>query len=318
MTSLSTLGRIFFAVSMVAFGIQQLVTGSFVRLVPPLPEWIPSLSVWAYLVGIVLILIGLALGTIRGARAAAAVLGAMILLSILFLHLPLAFTNPLAGFMWTNPAKALAFLGGVILLAGSLPGKDRLFRTLAPLGPLFLAGFMILGGIQHFVYLDFVAKLVPVWIPGARFWACLTGVALIAGGVGILLPKTTRLAALMSGIMILLWVVLLHVPRALADLHNAGETSGVFEALALSAVAFILAAPGNAMRSHSRVEHSATVSALVPGMIDGDRTSRAPSLGPIERPRVNADVERFVKRLRVAGLHGEWDYGVLEMQMGTH
>lgn len=239
--SLSTLGRIFFAVSMVAFGIQQLVTGSFVRLVPPLPEWIPSPSFWAGLVGVVLILIGLALGTLRGARAAAAVLGAMLLLSILFLHLPLAFTNPLAGFMWTNPAKALAFLGGIIILAGALPGEDRRFRTLAPLGPLFLAGFMILGGIQHFVYLDFVSKLVPAWIPGARFWACLTGVALIAGGVGILVPKTARLAALMSGIMILLWVVLLHIPRALADLHNAGETSGVFEALALSGVAFVLA-----------------------------------------------------------------------------
>ncbi len=41
--------------------------------------------------------------------------------------------------------------------------------------------------------------------------------------------------------MILLWVVLLHVPRALADLHDASETSGVFEALAMSGIAFILA-----------------------------------------------------------------------------
>jgi hypothetical protein len=40
--------------------------------------------------------------------------------------------------------------------------------------------------------------------------------------------------------MILLWVVLLHIPRALA-LHNAGETAGIFEALAMSGIAFILA-----------------------------------------------------------------------------
>jgi uncharacterized membrane protein YphA (DoxX/SURF4 family) len=183
------------------------------------------------------------------ARWAAAVLGLMILLSILFLHLPLAATDPLVGFMWTNPFKALAFLGGVIILAGALPEEDagrssalaRLFGKLMPLGPLFLAAFMILGGIQHFVYADFVARLVPAWIPAPRFWVYLTGIALIAGGVGILLPKTARLAATMSGIMILLWVVLLHVPRALADLHIAGETAGVFEALALSGVAFILA-----------------------------------------------------------------------------
>lgn len=244
----STLGRIFFAIALVASGIQQLATVSFVRLVPPLPAWIPAHSFWAYLVGAVLIGAGVAIGTGYRARWAAAVLGILLLLSILLLHLPLAATNPLAGFMWTNPAKALAMLGGVLILAGALPEEEsdiaRRFRKLMPLGPLFLAGFMILGGIQHFVYLDFVTKLVPAWIPSPRFWVYFTGVALIAGGVGILLPKTQRLAATMSGIMILLWVLLLHIPRALADLHNAGETSGVFEALAFSGIAFILADRG--------------------------------------------------------------------------
>jgi uncharacterized membrane protein len=228
----STLGRIFFSIAVVASGVLQLVTADFVRLVPPLPAWIPSHSFWAYLVGVVLIIVGVAIGTGRRARWAAAVLGAMILLSFLFLQLPLAATDPFAGFMWTNPCKALALLGGVILLAGS--------RKLMPLGPLFLGGFLLLGGIQHFVYADFVAKLVPAWIPGTRFWVYLTGVALIAGGVGILLPKTQRLAATMSGIMIFLWVVLLHVPRAIG-MHSAAETAGIFEALALSGVAFMLA-----------------------------------------------------------------------------
>jgi uncharacterized membrane protein len=211
----------------------------------------PWHSFWASLVGIVLIAIGTAIGTGYMARQATAVLGAMLLLSILFLHLPKAAANPLEGFMWTNPCKALAMLGGVIILAGSLPGSEDkssalalLFRRLAPLGPLFLGGFLLLGGIQHFVYADFVAKLVPAWIPQPRFWVYFTGVALIAGGIGIIVPKTVRLAALLSGIMILLWVVLLHIPRAMADLHVPGETSGVFEALALSGVAFILADRG--------------------------------------------------------------------------
>lgn len=245
MMTRSTLGRIFFSIAVAASGLLQLITASFVRLVPPLPTWIPSHSSWAYLIGAVLIVIGLALlGTGRGARWAAALLGLMILLDFLFLHLPLAATNPRAGFMWTNPAKALAILGGVIVLAGVLPEENtsiaHLFRKLRPLGPLLLSGFMILGGIQHFVYIDFVAKLVPAWVPEPRFWAYFTGVALIAGGVGLLLPKTARWAATMSGIMIFLWVVLLHIPRAVA-LRDAGEASGVFEALALSGVAFMLA-----------------------------------------------------------------------------
>lgn len=244
----SSLGRLFFAVGIAAFGIQQLVTGGFVRLVPPLPTWIPSPGLWARGLGLVLVVLGLTLAIGRKARWAAVMLGALILLMFLGLHLPAALKNPLVGFMWTNPAKALAMLGGVILLAGSLPeeesGLARLFRKLRPLGPLFLGGFMILGGIQHFVYADFVAQLVPAWIPGTRFWVYFTGIALIAGGVGILVPKTQRLAATMSGIMIFLWVVLLHIPRAMVDLSDPGEMSGVFEALALSGVALMLADRG--------------------------------------------------------------------------
>ncbi|HKI06573.1 MAG TPA: DoxX family membrane protein [Thermoanaerobaculia bacterium] len=245
MIAKSTLGRLFFAISMVASGVQQLITGDFVRLVPPLPAWIPWHSFWAYLVGVVLIVAGAAIGLGRGVRWAAAVLGAMIILAFLLLHLPRALSDPLVGFMWTNPFKALAMLGGTIILAGILPEEDsgisRLFRRLMPLGSVLLGGFLLLGGVQHFVYADFVAQLVPSWIPGTRFWVYFTGVALIAGGMGLFIPKTARLAATMSGIMMLLWVVMLHIPRALADLSKAGETAGVFEALALSGVAFMLA-----------------------------------------------------------------------------
>jgi len=247
MTSNSTLGRLFFAIALAAFGVQQLVTAEFVRLVPPLPAWIPEPQLWARLVGVILIVAGAAIGIGRGrwARWAAAVVGVLIALSILFLHLPKAAANPLAGFMWTNPCKALAMLGGAILVAAALPDDGSslagLFRRLLPLGRLFLPGFMILGGVQHFVYADFVSKLVPAWIPAPLFWVYFTGIALIAGGVGMLIPKTARLAALMAGIMIFLWVLLLHIPRALAYLHVPAEMSGVFEALAMSGIAFILA-----------------------------------------------------------------------------
>jgi uncharacterized membrane protein len=252
MISKSALGRLFFATALVASGIQQLVTGEFVRLVPPLPAWIPGHSFLAYLVGVILILAGAAIGFGRGGLGASAVLGAMLVLAILFLHIPKALTDPMVGFLWTNPCKALALLGGVIVAANALTdlgassGLARLFRRLAPLGPAFFSTFLILGGIQHFVYVDFVMKLVPEWIPGSRYWVYFTGLALIAGGVGILVPRTSRLAATWVGIMILLWVVLLHIPRAIG-LHNAGETAAIFEALAMSGIAFILADRGPAL-----------------------------------------------------------------------
>jgi uncharacterized membrane protein YphA (DoxX/SURF4 family) len=172
----------------------------------------------------------------------------LIVLAIVCLHLPRALAEPGVGFHWTNPCKALALLGGVLIVAATLPagspGLARRFGRLAPLGPLFLATFLILGGIQHFVYATFVMQLVPAWIPGPRFWVYLTGTALIAGGIGILLPPTRRLAATLVGIMILLWVVMLHIPRALANPQDPGETAAIFEALALSGAGFILGSRG--------------------------------------------------------------------------
>jgi len=44
--------------------------------------------------------------------------------------------------------------------------------------------------------------------------------------------------------MIFLWVLMLHIPRALADLHNANETTAVFEALAFAGVSFLIVTSG--------------------------------------------------------------------------
>src|ERR1700709_704795 len=149
MISKSTLGRLFFALALVASGILQLATGEFVRLVLPLPAWIPGHSFLAYLVGVILILAGAAIGFRRGALGAAGTVGVLLLLSLVGLQIPKALADPWSGFQWTNPCKALALLGGLIVLANSLPeigassGLARLFRRLAPLGPRVFRGFPV-------------------------------------------------------------------------------------------------------------------------------------------------------------------------------
>ncbi len=113
-----------------------------------------------------------------------------------------------------------------------------------PVGRHFLPITVAVFGIDHFLYTDFVASLVPSWIPGALFWTYFAGIALIAAGVGMILGIQARLASLMLGIMIFLWFIILHIPRAIADPHSAkgNEWTSVFEALAFSGIAFMLAA----------------------------------------------------------------------------
>jgi uncharacterized membrane protein len=234
------IGRTFFGLATTASGILQLATGEFVRIVPKLPAWVPAPSGWAYLFGVILVALGLAILSGRMARAAASVLGVMILLDVAFLYVPSFFNQPeidrpfLRGFMYTNPLKCLALAGGAALIGG-VARSERL-------APVFLAAFLIVCGLQHFTYNDFVTNMVPAWIPpGQRFWAYFSGIALLAGGIGILLPRTARLAASVSALMIFLWVPLLHIPRALAGPNHANETAGVFEALAISGVCLLVA-----------------------------------------------------------------------------
>jgi uncharacterized membrane protein len=235
-----SVGRVFFGVGVAASGFLQLVTGDFVRLVPKLPAWIPAPSIWPYLFGVILVVAGLAILADRRTRTAAAAVGALILLMVVFLCLPELVAAPgmerpyLRGFMWTKPFKALALGGTAFLLAQGPSGK----AVIAAL----LAAFLVVCGVQHFVYNDFVAQMVPSWMPGRRFWAYFTGLALIAGGLGMLVPRTARLAAALSALMIFLWVLTLHIPRAVALPQHAFETAGIFEALALSGAALLVAA----------------------------------------------------------------------------
>src|SRR5262249_36231947 len=263
MRKLTTLGRLFVAIAMVAFGVQHFVYLDFVtRVFPKLPPWIPGHPFLACVFGAFLIVAGAAIAVGAAARTVALLLGGAILVSFAVLHVPLLLANLLNGGIWTNSGKALALAGGSFLVAGSVPTEAatptalrasiaNALERFIPLGRFFLAAFLVLAGILHFVYVEFVAGLVPAWIPGHLFWTYFAGCALIAGGIGIIVPWTPPLAASLTALMIFLWVVLLHIPRALAAPHDSNEATAVFEALAMSGAAILVAA--NATRNKNAI-----------------------------------------------------------------
>ncbi len=248
-------GRIFFAVGVVGIGIQHFIFSNFIPVIVPWwPDGLPGRPIAAYLVGSVLVFCGGCILLNRNARFASTSIGLFFLSLFVFLQIPLnAVLNPYHIGAWTVAIKEFAFFGCAFVVANALPpatndtgpgttfiGKlnDRFLRF----APYPLAILVAAFGTDHFLYTEYVETLVPSWIPDHVFWTYFAGAALIAAGIGIILNVVGRLAATMLGAMLFVWVVILHIPRAIADPAGqfGNEWTSVFEALAFSGAALII------------------------------------------------------------------------------
>lgn len=84
---------------------------------------------------------------------------------------------------------------------------------------LFALPFGIFG-LFHFMNAGQMAGMVP--IPGGVFWIYLTGIALLAACISILIEKKARLACILLGVMLLIFVLSIHLPDVLGE---GGQTA---------------------------------------------------------------------------------------------
>ena len=95
-------------------------------------------------------------------------------------------------------------------------------------------------GLQHFMFADFVANLVPAYFPVRVFWVYLTGAAMIAAGLSFIANIKARLAAALLGLMLLIFILLLHT-RTLTNAPSAINWMRALQDASIAASAFILA-----------------------------------------------------------------------------
>lgn len=248
---LAKAGQLFFAVAIIGIGAEHFIFNDFIMgRAPAWPETIPGKLFWAYMTGIFFILTGLSIITKKKAREAAIFAGLLIFLWALLRSIPVVAADTFLSGEWTRAGKALTFFGGSFAIASTMPraGTGRsnplwnfinLTGNFITLGRVCLGIFLIITGFQHFMFTEFVASLIPEWFPGDPvFWTYFAGVALISGGLGLLIPKTAWLAALLSGLMVFSWFWIVHIPRTF---FSVSDGIAVFEALAVSGIAFVLA-----------------------------------------------------------------------------
>jgi uncharacterized membrane protein len=252
MKNKTKLWRLFFAIGLFAIAIQQLVVADFMPVILPAgyPAWLSHRLIWDWVFSILLAAACLCIFFRIKARLVSLLTAGVLLLFVLIFQVPgqLSIPEPFHLFVWSNPFKELTLSGGAFLVAGSfargnnVSGLEHFLEKLIPSGKYFFAVTMVVFGAMHFVYLDFVTIMVPNWIPGHIFWAQLAGIGLMAGGLGIILNIKRHLAAKLLGVSIFIWLIVLHIPRAIADPYsgNGNEVVSVFEALAFSGIAFLI------------------------------------------------------------------------------
>src|SRR5882724_7721294 len=62
----------------------------------------------------------------------------------------------------------------------SMNDRNETLQWLPRFGEFLLASLMVYSCIMHFKFAQFVAGIVPAWMPWRLFWAYFTGVALCA------------------------------------------------------------------------------------------------------------------------------------------
>lgn len=101
---------------------------------------------------------------------------------------------------------------------------------------LFILPFAAFGFL-HFGPLEFSLPYIPSYLPFPAFWVYFTGVCLMSFTLSAIIKKLDGLAALLLGVMLLLFVLIVHIPKAIEG--DFLQVIATFRDTAMAGAAFI-------------------------------------------------------------------------------
>lgn len=243
-----SIGRLLFALGLIGIGVLSIFSGDFPYTWEPVPDWVAGRALLAHLSGILLVA-GCAGILIKRAASSAALFMTIFLLGwVVVLQGSRVAQAPMNIGMWLGAAEStLLFTGSWILFAYVANPDLRARMTFLTsergmrLARIFFGVACLLLGASHFVYTAATAGMVPAWLPTHTGFAYLTGAGHFAAGLGILFGVLPRLAATMEACMISLFVLLVHIPGAIAEPTSRLQWTMVFIATAYAGADWIVA-----------------------------------------------------------------------------
>lgn len=233
-------GRYLLALAIIAFGIEQFIFQHPITAFIPMTGLVDKQLPIAIITGVLFIIAGLRIVFDAGGKYTAWFSPALFFILFLSLHLPVLLRDIHNGSEWTVCFELIAFCSGalsaVISSLNNLLLNYKRWQNVARI--LFAAALIVFSGL-HFIYADYIATLIPTWIPFALFWAYFFGVAFIATAISLLLQLFIRLSCGLLSIMFFVWVFVLHLPRGLHTMHTEAEWTSLFVALGMASIALM-------------------------------------------------------------------------------
>ena len=142
-------------------------------------------------------------------------------------------------------AGVLLFLIALWAAKTDIP-RARGLDKIVVLSNLCFAIPLAVFGAEHLSGARFIMLAVPSYMPWRLFWAYLVGFALLSASLSIATKLQVQWSGLLFGIMMLLFVAMVHIPRVLASPSDRFAWVIVFREMSFAGGAWAFA--GNAMR----------------------------------------------------------------------
>jgi uncharacterized membrane protein len=174
----------------------------------------------AYLSAVLLIAGGASMLVRPLSTAAALSVGCLFAVWTLVLKVPAVLAAPGNTLPWLGVAEILA-LATAGFTAWALLRGDAWSTLVTPIARCVFGACAAIFGLSHFVYAEFTAGMIPAWIPAHLFWAYGTGTFHVAAALSLVSGVRTTLSSTLWTLMLAGFVVLLHVPRVIAQASHA-------------------------------------------------------------------------------------------------
>jgi len=231
---------------MIAFGVFGLVKGNFTPLWSGVPKALPAREALGHFCAFISVASGVGLLWPRTASIASRGLFISFVIWLLVFRVPLIFRAPFVTVTWWACGETGVMVAAAWVLtvrfSGGRVGNDSFIagHTGLTIARSLYGLALIPFGVAHFTYLERTVGMVPSWLPWHLAWAYLTGGALIAAGVAILVGVYARVAAVLSAVELGLFTVLVWIPVIAAG-ANASDWSEFVSSWLLTAAAWVVA-----------------------------------------------------------------------------